>query len=302
MKTSTKKNVLKLATIAFLCFGINTIHAQIPTGYQVVDETVYQTQGKTFRLYVLPDAVYSPDYNVDGTLGSTARWGWTWTFSEGPDDSKAPANENWVEMINPAIGSYVFTVAESSTIIGCTGADRTKNVVVIAPPTATITTDDITDQCGDLAAQNIILSISENVPTNFAAYSFRISRLVETIDINGDQIDEISTGNLVEFPLAGKLNDSDTRFAWNAGGNHTFTIPSDALNIENSQRTRYIYTLEPVDGVTGSGIVSAISHKSDFIPGGVNAHAFGAKTQLVFVINPAPVTGPIYHIPNSFGL
>jgi hypothetical protein len=302
MKKITKKNVLKLTAMALLCLGINTAYSQIPAGYQDVDETVYQTQGRTFRLYVLPDAVYSPDYNLDGTLGSTARWGWTWTFSEGADGSKAPANENWVEMADPAIGSYVFTVAESSTIIGCTGADRIKNVEVIAPPTATITNADITDQCGNLGAQDIVVSISENVPDAFSAYSFRISRLVQTIDINGDEIDEISTGNLVEFPLAGKLNSADTRFVWNAGGNHAFTIPSDALNIENSQRTRYTYTLEPVSGVTGSGIVSAISQKSDFIAGSVNANAFGAKTQLVFVINPAPVTGPIYHIPNSFGL
>jgi hypothetical protein len=297
MKTIIKKNVLKLTTMALLCLVINTAYSQIPAGYQDVDETVYQTQGRTFRLYVLPDAVYSPDYNVDQTLGTTARWEWTWDGG-----SKAPANENWVEMVDPVIGSYVFTVVESSTIIDCPGADRTKNVEVIAPPTATITTDDITDQCGDLAAQDIVVSISENVPAAFAAYSFRISSLVQTIDINGDEIDEISAGNLVEFPLTGKLNDADARFAWNAGGNHAFTIPSDALIIENSQRTRYTYILETVEDVTGSGIVSAISQKSDFMAASVNANAFGAKTELVFVINPAPVTGPIYHIPNSFGL
>lgn len=302
MKTITKKNVLKLAAIAFLCFGINTVHAQIPAGYQDLDETVYHTQGRTFRLYVLPDAVYSPDYSVDGTLGATALWAWTWTFSEGADDSKAAVNENWVEMADPAIGSYVFTVIESSTIIGCADDGTTKNVEVIAAPTATILTDDITDQCGDLAAQAIAVQISENIPDAFAAYAFRITRLIETIDVNDDQIDEITSDNLVEFPLGDKAKTGTAGFTWDAGGNHTFNINSDALNIVNNLRTRYTYTLEPVAGVVGDGIVSAISQKSDFMAGSVNANAFGAKTELVFVVNPAPVTGPIYHIPNDFNL
>ncbi len=308
MKTNTKKSVLKLATaVVVFLFAVNSVNAQILINYQNVDETVYQTVGKDFRLYVLPDLVYSPDYEAatNDNLGATARWGWEWTYSEGDDGSTAPVNENWVEINDPAIGSYVFTVVESNTVVGCADAGTTRNVEVIAAPTATILTDDITDQCGDLAAQDIIVRISENVPELLAAYSFRITRLVQTIDVSDVEIDEITSDNLVNFPLVGKVTPAADEFVWAADGNHTYTIASDALDIVNGERTRYTYTLETVEaGVVGDGIVSAISQKSDFLAGQVNASDFGvgAKTELVFVVNPQPVTGPIYHIPNSFGL
>jgi hypothetical protein len=47
------------------------------------------------------------------------------------------------------------------------------------------------------------------------------------------------------------------------------------------------------------GIISAISQKSDFIAGTQLAYTYTDNT-VVFIVNPAPATGPIYHIPNNY--
>jgi len=68
-------------------------------------------------------------------------------------------------------------------------------------------------------------------------------------------------------------------------------------------RTRYTYTLvkaTDAPGPAADGVISAISQKSDYVGGTVLTHAFGAKSTYVAIINPTPVTGPIYHISNTF--
>jgi hypothetical protein len=52
-------------------------------------------------------------------------------------------------------------------------------------------------------------------------------------------------------------------------------------------------------GVTGDGVVSAVSHKSDYLAGSVTGYTF-TDNQVVFIINPAPDTGPIYYVPNNY--
>jgi hypothetical protein len=52
-------------------------------------------------------------------------------------------------------------------------------------------------------------------------------------------------------------------------------------------------------GAAANGIISAISEKSDYIAGVVSTYAF-TDSQIVIIVNPAPSTGPIYHIPNSY--
>ena len=70
----------------------------------------------------------------------------------------------------------------------------------------------------------------------------------------------------------------------------------------------YEFTImKPSDaaGAAGEGIVSAISHKSDWLTldggGDVTTYAFAVPAEVIvqYVVNPTPITGPIYTIPNA---
>lgn len=308
MKSITKKSFLKLAMIlvAAFMFAVNGVNAQILTDYQDVNETVYQTVSKDFRLYVLPDPVYSPDHvaATNADLGPTAQWTWAWTVDAVAGPGKAAANENWVQMTDPAIGTYVFTVIESNTAFACEDAGTTKTVEVIAAPTATITTADISE-CGDQLAQAINIRIVENVPDALATYAFAVVETVDNVDINGTVTSAITSATPVDFTLAAK-GAADGGAGWTAASpDFDYDFTSSALTVQNGLPTRYTYTLVKATddpGAAADGIISAITQKSDYLTGGdYTTYAF-TDNQVVFTVNPTPVTGPIYHIPNDFAL
>lgn len=299
---------MKLALVAVAMFVFAGLNAQILTNYQNVSEDVYQTAGKTFRVYVLPDLVYSPGYNAttNSPLGATALWTWTYPagLTTGAPATGTPANQNWVEFTNPVAGGpFALTVAESTTVgIGCIDATpETRNIYVIAAPTATITSAALTQFCGVTAAQTVAMSFTESVPAAWAAYSFAVTEVVETIDPSDNLIAAVSTNTtFVNFPTTAKLK---APALLGAASPYTYSFNTSALAISAGNRTRYTYTLVRTPLVTGgaaAGVVSAISEKSDLIGGTILAHAFSGTTTVSYIVNPAPATGPIYHIPNNY--
>jgi len=303
-----KSTLMKMALAAVAMFVFVGLNAQILTNYQNVAEDIYQTQGKTFRVYVMPDLVYSPGYNAgtNSPLGAAARWTWTYPagLTTGAPATGTPANQNWVEFTNPGVGGpWVLSVVESTTLgIGCADATpETRNIFVIAAPTATITSAALTQFCGNTAAQTVAMSFTENVPAAFAAYAFAVSEVVETIDPSDAVIASVSTNaTFVNFPTTGKLK---VPALVGAASPYTYSFSTSALNLSAGNRTRYTYTLVRTPLVTGgaaAGVVSAISEKSDVIGGTILAHAFSGTTTVSYIVNPSPVTGPIFHIPNNF--
>ncbi len=145
----------------------------------------------------------------------------------------------------------------------------------------------------------IAMAITEAAPDALAGYAFKITETVDNIDNVGTVTANVSTTDVENFGLAAKAKSGTTGFA-GTSPNFTYTFNSAALTVQNGERTQYTYTLASTTGVTGTGIVSAISQKSDYLAGQVNGQAFGAKTTVVFIVNPAPATGPIYHIANDF--
>jgi hypothetical protein len=306
MKT---KNLLKLALMMVAMFTFVGVNAQILTDYENVAETVYQTEGKNFRIYVEPDLVYSPGYvaATNTGIGAAARWTWNldgltavapWT------DNTTAFAQNYVEISAPAAGAYTIEVAESTTIgIGCPDATpETRDFVVIPVPTATITTADPAQACDDQPAAAVAMTFTEAVPAGLAGYAFNIEELVETIDPSDVVLSTIRTvTDFVEYTTAAKLN---TVGALTGGASpYGFTFNTSALVVEGGNRTRYTYTLRKASdapGAAADGLISAISEKSDYVGGTVLTHAFGAKTTFVAIVNPAPTTGPIFHIPNDF--
>jgi hypothetical protein len=306
------KRVLKNRTIlaiAVMLLMANGTYAQILTDYQNVSETSYQTAGLTFRLYVEPDSVYSPGYvgATNSPINANARW--TWTYPAGlvtgvPVSGVVSAsNTNYVEFTNPTVGGpYTVDVVESNTTVGCADATAISQVVqIIAAPQATITTADPAPACGGQPAMTVNMTFTEAVPSTLAAYAFAVNELIENIDPSDALIGAALVDNdgFKDFPTTGKLK---TPALTGAGSPYGYSFTTAALTVRNNLRTRYTYTLikasdAPVAAV--DGVISAISQKSDYIAGTVSTYAF-TDNQIVIVINPAPTTGPIYHIPNNF--
>ncbi len=302
MKRST---LLKMALVVTAMFMFTSNYAQILTDYSQ-DETVamYQTGGRTFRLYVLPDPIYSPSYvpATNANLGANSQWRFVYTGLTGSPVTNTPAAQNWVEFTTPAVGDYTVDATELNTSIGCEDATpRTTTIHVVAAPVATTPTADNLTFCGDQAAQPIALNITENVPNALAAYAFSVEEVVDSIDGSGASLGNISTNTtFVNFTLAAKAKSGTPGFTA-ATPNFTYTFNSSALTVSNNHRTRYTYTFKKASdaGATvADGIISAISQKSDYIQGLIS-YAF-TDNNVVFIVNPTPVTGPVYHIPNAF--
>ena len=306
IKQGIMKRVLNFKTmlvLAMLLLGANGTFAQILVDYQNVAENSYQTAGMTFRLYVLPDPIYSPLYVAATNTGIDASARWTWTYVgivTGAPATGVATNQNYVEFTAPAVGGpFTIGVTESNTLGGCSGAVVNQVVNVIAAPTAVITTADPAQACGNQAAMAVAMTFTENVPAAFASYAFVVDELVENIDPSNAVLGTVShNATFINFPTGGKLKAPALTGAVSPYG---YSFNTSALAVAGAKRTRYTYTLKSAAGVTGTGVVSAISQKSDYLTLPViTGYAFGAKTTLVAIVNPAPVTGPIYHIVNSY--
>ncbi len=275
-----------------------------------IDYVTLKTGGTTMGYYALPDPVYHPNYNAAGSWALTAGFVWDWTIPTNPGAATvtypvATKPANYVEITYPALGSYVVNVAEHAPAAfgGCVDATPTvMNVTVIAPPTATVTTADVTNYCGDQAAQPISISFTENIPDAMAAFAFGVNEVVETIDPSDVVLSVVTASHsVVDFPTTGKAKTGTAGFVA-ATPNFTYGFNSAALAVSGGQRTRYTYTLvkaSDAPGAAADGVISAISQKSDFVSGVVSTYPI-TDNQVVFIVNPTPSTGPIYHIANNF--
>jgi hypothetical protein len=306
IKQGIMKRVFKLRTtvaVAALALLATGTFAQILTDYENVAETMYQTVGTTFRLYVEPDAVYSPTYNpaTNANISPTAEWTWTYAGLTGAPLTGVATAQNWVEFTNPAAGAYTITVAESNTLGGCIdGTPVSQAVTVIGAPTAALTTADPAQACGDQVAMAVALTFTEAVPVAFAGYAFAVNELVENISPTSVVLATLTDNDgFIDFPLAGKLNSGNGLTG--AASPYGYSFNTSALTVQNGLRTRYTYTLikaSDAPGASADGVISAISQKSNYIDGN-DTYAFG-DNQIVIIVNPAPTTGPIFHVPNDW--
>ncbi|MBU8892407.1 MAG: hypothetical protein KOO66_06485 [Bacteroidales bacterium] len=304
-----KMNILKIAFTLVLAFVFYGASAQILAVGEAVDYedattvavTSYMTEGTTMPFWALPDANYHPAYDPETDDISADGFTWAWTavgLTIGSDD-----DDNYVTLAAPSPGAttdYTVTVAETAPVAwgGC--ADVTPvslTVRTVVAPTINVATADIINYCGDQAAESIVLNIAEDVPTAIAAYAFLVEETIEEIDATDAVVaTPTPTHTFVEYTTAVKLIDTDADWG-GAQPAYTYTFNSTALTVSSGNRTRYTYTL--LNDAT-HGIVSGISHKSDYLAGAITYNAAGdTDATVIFIVNPTPVTGPIYHILND---
>lgn len=300
-----------------------------------IDYVTLHTGGTTMGYYALPDAVYHPNYDAAGSWALTSGFVWDWTVPTDPGTAAtvtypvATKPANYVEITYPTAGNYIVNVAEHApaSFGGCVDATPTiMNVTVIDAPTATmsiapagwqeITANAAYQICSDQAAQTVTVAFAESAPNVLAGYSFAVAYKVETID-GSDVVtstptawiigDDFASSSMLKTGNAGTL--PSAAFATTTP-NFTYTFNTPALTIQsdgtNNSRTKYTYKLvrtgtlaAGVDAATND-FRSAISEKSDYL-GSANYYSF-TNSEIYFIVNPAPSTGPVYYIPNNFAL
>lgn len=288
-----------------------------------IDYVTLKTGGTTMGYYAEPDNIYHPNYNALNSWALTTGFTWNWTIPTNPGSGASvtypvtskPAN--YVEIKYTATGNYVVNVQEvaSAAFGGCTGSTTVMNVTVIDPPTAAISGGQANNTwgvttagheyyiCGDASAEDLTITITETgVPASLASYAYSVQKRVVNIDASGteDGATEVITANFVNHTIASKYKTSTAD-----GGSET--VSTGAMPVVSSKRTKYEFTLKkPADAdvTAAEGIVSAISHKSDYLSiaagGIVSTYPFTGTVTVVYIVNPAPSTGPIYHIANTY--
>jgi len=268
-----------------------------------VDYVTLKAGNTTMGYYALPDPVFHPNYNAGGAWALTAGFVWNWSILPAMTINK-PGAANYAEIVFTATGDYAVNVAEESPAAfgGCADATPTvMNVTVIAPPAVTIATADPVSACSDQPAMAVNMTFTEAVPQALAGYSFAINETIENIDAGGTPVGAALVDNdgFLDFPTTGKLK---TPALTNAASPYGYSFNTSALTVRNGGRTRYTYTAIKASDAPGAaldGVISAISQKSDFLAAAISTYAF-TDNQIVIIVNPAPATGPIYYIPNTF--
>jgi hypothetical protein len=329
-KINFLKTVLGVATAMLMTVGVFGQNPAAPyalydankTTPVNIDYVTLKTGGTTMGYYALPDPVYHPNYVTTNAL--TALFTWAWSVNNGGAITYPVATftANYAQITYPAAGNFVVTVAEQAPAAfgGCAGSTTTMNVTVIDPPTGTssinpgalwqaITPNVAYQICSNQAAQTVTVAFNEVLPNTLASYAFQITETKELLDGTGAVIATAQAETVIQdFPLASKLKGTNLGSLPSAAFNaatpaFTFTYLTDALvvlqNAGVDARTRYSYKVTRTGDAAQNGFVSNISQKSDFIAGTVQYYDFTNQT-VSFIINPAPVTGPIYYVPNNY--
>jgi hypothetical protein len=317
MKKNFTKKLLAAFAVAMLFAGLT--QAQILTDYvqstgsEAIDTV---TVSSTTRLYAYPDAVFSPSYNATTNAGRGSNQRWTWyngTDATGTE-IKPASNDNWIEFTWPGTAqTYPVAVVESNSAVSCNGSATTINVEVIASPTVTFNTTDGTPVFyGTTGVPVSICESDARVGTDYfqATVSHGIadnndSRIQLHYKIIVDTSNDAgSTWTNIVADSGLYYNGTQVTTLTAPGVSHNLAVPpntgsgTSGFVAINGAMTRYTYSL--------IGVTDKISRKSDYdgsiLPGALTGWTLYDTTveSAAIVVNPVPVTGPIYHISNTW--
>ena len=297
MKTITKKNVLKLAMTVMAMFMFTAAMGQVEDvafGLVTDDDNISRiTVDKRMPFYVQPDATYHPNYNAGGSWALTDGFSWNWTsVAFGTGLTLGAPDGNYVEITANTVGDYTVTVREQAPAAwgGCedlTGQEMTIRVVpkpLINSYSATIVDvpvdflSDVYQQCGQITDFRTSVNL-----TGFSKFQVKWSLTQRELDVNGDPLGEEIDIVTERVELVGENNLDITTASYIIDSGRDLTL------IDGTKRTRYTFEI--------TEITDYVSRRSDFLSA---ATWYGASQTFTVIVNPAPETGPIYHIPNNF--
>ncbi len=317
-----RKGLLRIGLgVAIAMFVVNGLFAQVSNpDYALYDanETAPTaidsvTTGSTTGFYVLPDPYYHPDYNAVGGWTLTANFTWNWSFngaSGGSTINDADPNDNYVEIDWGAVSGgtpyEVNVYEESSPAMGsCQGDVTVLNVEVVAAPTVTFTADnpgtiigaDLTVCDGDARLADIVQAAF----TGFYTFQLDWDLEIATLDASmaKDEYFDINYGSLgaiQDYAIQNQGSDG-SQTTGIAASTYDLTVPTGGFLVQNSKTTVFTYDIR--------GVNDRISRKSDYLTNPTaqldswSWYDTVVET-IVITVNPAPDTGPIYHIPNDW--
>jgi len=275
-----------------------------------LENTTYVTEGKTVPVYALPDPYYHPNYDPSSsvyTLTNGFTWTWSGTATTSLTVTQGSAQDNYVTVAAAAgdAGSYVLTVQESAPAAygGCTGAAVDLNINVVEEPGVTIGGDAAYSFCaGDPGLPSDIQTV---ISGGWQQYRLVWSLEIATLDDLGAKEfyydDENGTNPAGAQKYAVEYTAVAPQGIANAAGAPDLMTVGSFNVINNGTRdavTVYTYTLTSIN--------DQASRFGDFITlSGDDSDAsafvyYAAGETVVVTVYPAPVTGPIYHIPGNW--
>lgn len=319
-----KQNLLKLAFTMVAMLVVMGAMAQVAglnyTENATADagEITMHTTARAVGLYVEPDASYNPNYVAPGwVLNPDALWTWTLGTLTTTVNSGTPAN--YVEIVGATPGNYAISVVESNSSLPgtCVDGGTTHTIVFLPAPTMTVNAgaNAFGTNCGALTARLVSFNLNAApFATNYISAQWRLLEYEVTIDG--------ATGD----PVIGGAPVATSVHVWNksltspqtiglqswtmadGGGFNADGVAAPALSAHTLSMTRdytntggeiaYLYRWE-IATASGDGVSDRISRKSELIAGGTGIYGTNGTID-IYVVN-APQTGPIFHVPNSFG-
>lgn len=316
-------NLLRMVTsVAIALFVANGLFGQVQGGADYVaisgaaTEIDSVTVGTTTRLYVKPDAYFHPGYVTPGwTL--TADFTWTWDISAAVGsavDAGESTNDVWVQVdwSGTAGGPYSIKVTETAPAAfgGCSG-DTNVWVSVIPSPTITFTANNpgtiiganITVCEGDALLAGVVQATLTGIRSLQLQWTLEIATLDATsakdeyfnlakTSLGGAQAFAVNRAGTVANPQETDINALTFNLNRPTDGNYTAIQPGAF-----KKSTVYTYVI--------NGVNDRISRKSDYLSNPTKAATgwdwYDTTAETITIrVNPAPVTGPIYHIPNNW--
>lgn len=326
-----KQNLLKLALVSLAMFVFMGAGAQDAT-YQQFSRNDQElpdqiTLGATMPFWVFPSDYFNPDFDptapadeqalhlyIEGQADILSTF--TWSVTGGFDLSGFTGNyvEIPVTVANnfPVGGPYTISVFETPAAPwdGCPGVAQTFNFSVVAQPTMSLTTpvaDINACETDPSLTTAVVATLTGNVAGSLnLQWDYRAYTVLSTWDgsfpVDVADIDDADISAEVGYVAT----DYPTEAAPQTGraiGANTLVASKDWVTYLNKVT---VYEFELI------GVNDKISRKSDYlaiVPAGLDNTApenytyypNGAITRRI-VVKPTPQTGPIYHVPNSWGL
>lgn len=286
-----KRKLLKFMLTMLTMFVFVGAFSQDPADFEQAaldgSTTSYVTLDKTMPLYVQPDGTYHPSWTpISNNL--TPDFTWVWTIPVGL--TLTSQVDNYVTITADVLGDHIVNVKEKAPLAwgGCedaTGRDITIRVVEKPELHSFPVFDAIPLIDGGTYQTCAPYTISPNIEVSgFPNFRVHFTLTQQALELDGTPTGPVNT--LVTNAIVGGGN-SLIRLA---NQTYVFDLDRDMVLIAAGTRTQYVYTI--------TGVTDNISRKSDYLSGET---LYGSASTFTFIINPTPVTGPIFHIPNDFG-
>jgi len=311
MKKSNFLKIVMTFAFAMIMFGASAQMWQDST--VVGDEIDTVTVNTTVPYYVQPDTYFNPGF---GSIGDTATVNstFTWDFSRFADaptpgwqsNTQAGGDNagNYIEVTFNAtngVDEFIY-VTETSLTGSCPGTPVSLEVRVIAAPTVTLATDNdgggilgydrvggLTFCEGDLRlADGVYATLTNGMAGNSPSYDLQYTLDVDTLNVGTATWGNVA-GSSSDFTGVNYVDGIDVN-------SYPLIKPADPYDCEviggTTYATRYVYTIVSVN--------DRISRKGDYLAGSAQYYPATGTATMTIIVNPAPVTGPIYHISNMW--